>query len=176
MESLRREERAASEGSLKCGSPKRLSRVHLYAWLCSCCLCRVYRPPLAAVLATRPAVYNCSPKGCCCSSEKVSEGRCCRNGRVEQLAHSCCSKTRNQPTTCNCGLNCQCEHTRQPSPALPPVERNPQTEIVAGEVAVRFRWQAIFEPSHMGCPKSMVADGHALNALDRCVSLCRLIL
>ena len=114
-------------------------------------------------------------KTCCCSARKVSEGRCCCSGRAEQPAHSCCGKTRNKAIACKCGLNCQCEHTSQPSPAPLPVERNSQTEKVAGE-ALSLSLETNFKRSDTACPKAMMADGHSLDAVDRCVSLCRLIL
>lgn len=132
--------------------------------------------PRCACIGAKSFCQEERSQGCCCSAEKVHEGRCCCAGRQGAPAHSCCGKARSGPNlACKCGFNCQCPKTKQSKPATPPVGNN-QTEKMARKslTTVSLATVDLSQTTQRRKEPSAVAD--ALAALDRCVSLCRFML
>jgi hypothetical protein len=128
-------------------------------------------------------------KGCCCSAEKVREGRCCCADKQATSTGSCCSASRHkaalrsccctarggQDSTCNCGSNCQCGTNQQPRPATPPVENNTAEKMASDSIAT-VSVATVYQPQTTQRHNHTSTAADALAALDRCVSFCRFTL
>ena len=127
-----------------------------------------------------------APGPCRCTGEKV--GRCGESSRCRKQPKSCCAGrvakgtccAANDSVTfgasaCKCGVNCQCNTSKEPKPDTPPVENN-SSRKVAGESNSTVSVGTVYQPQTTWRHNVAFVEADALAALDRCVSLCRFTL
>lgn len=116
-------------------------------------------------------------QGCCCSAEKVRDGRCCCARREAESGHSCCSKAKSShDSVCKCGINCQCGKAKQSQPATPTQPENNSAEKIASDVANAVCVVAADQPPVTPRGSQGAVQSDAFTAQDRCISLCRFTL
>ena len=116
-------------------------------------------------------------QGCCCSAEKVREGRCCCARREAESGHSCCSKAKgSHDSGCRCGINCQCGKAKQSQPATPTPPENNLAEKIVSDVATAVCVVADYQPPVIPRDNEGVVQSDEFTAQDRCISLCRFTL
>ena len=116
-------------------------------------------------------------QGCCCSAEKVREGRCCCARREAESGRSCCGKAKSSHDSgCQCGVNCQCGKAKQSQPATPNPSENSSAEKIASDAASAVSVVAVYQPPLLPRGNKEPVQSDAFTAQDRCVSLCRFTL
>ena len=114
---------------------------------------------------------------CCCSAEKVREGRCCCACGEAESGHSCCSKAKkSNDSGCKCGMNCQCGQAKQSQPATPTPPENNSAEKIASDVATAVSVVAVYQPPVLPSGNERSVQLDAFTGRDRCISLCRFTL
>ena len=116
-----------------------------------------------------------SPQGCCSVDDANHKTCCCAQKR--SATHSCCQPADNQQSSgCTCDVNCSCRNQSPRTPATPPVENETPTDKIASESLAANPVTIVC--IHSDTRRLDAAPSHALalDALDRCVSLCRFTL
>ncbi len=157
--------------------------------------------PTAACGCTTSGAQACEVGGALAGSGELSVGRCpctgaevCHCGELspcrKSSSHSCCSEKSASPScchgcccsrgntgTCPCGANCQCGNSDAPkAPPTPPTENNDSSERILADILSVGSFAGIYSPDATRQHLDIYPVAAALDALDRCVVLCRFTL
>lgn len=113
---------------------------------------------------------------CCCSADKVREGRCCCAQAKDKPSRSCCSQTKShKEPRCTCGPGCKCGNNTLPRPATPPPENNATQKMTSNSVTTVAQ-AMVCESQATQRHYDAGFDANSAAAHQLCVSLCRFTL